>query len=52
LSELRAAKQNVANLQAEANEELPAGLQGFEGAKQVRRSLVRISDFPPLILDV
>jgi hypothetical protein len=38
LGELRTAKQNVANLQAEANEELPAGLQGFEGAKQVRCS--------------
>ena len=38
LGDLCTAKQNVVNLQAKVNEELPAGLLGFEGAKPVRCS--------------
>ena len=44
--ELRAAKSKLHSLQQEANDDLPAGLAGFEAAKEVR---VPSSNFAMLI---
>lgn len=38
--ELRGAKSKLSNLQQEANDDLPAGLAGFEAAKEVRNMVI------------
>lgn len=38
--ELRGAQNKLNNLQQEANDDLPAGLAGFEAAKEVRNTFV------------
>lgn len=50
--ELRSAKGKLHNLQQEANDDLPAGLAGFEAAKEVSYSADFLRDVDFVVLKI